>query len=429
MRKLLLASLVLMVVAGIALLPAGGKQEAKQKITLKVLVGAGLKPVTEDSPLQPIWAASEKRFYDKNPNVELAYDVVPWNELWIKYAIVFDAGQSPDVIYLPDMVIIPTAKAGRLMPLDQFLTPAMKADYITPLEQKTYYEGKKYAITTNTDVRVSIYNKKLFRQAGLDPEAPFKYWEDVISLGPKLSNKAKDVWAYGAICDKSLHAPLIWGVLPLQCGGDVIDADGKAIYNSAAGVRSAQYYYDLFHKYELMSKACLGLDENGVQRAFLAGQFATIIVGNWHYPIILSQGFPEADLGWAPIPYPKDGKPASISGTWEWVISSKSKVPKVAWSYIEALTDNEHLKAEALTGYRVPTRQSLVGDPAYASSKAHREMVEFQNKYSQQEPSTLYPLEYCEGLATALQKVWSKEASAKGALDAAANDYNTKYLK
>jgi ABC-type glycerol-3-phosphate transport system substrate-binding protein len=428
MKKILVVSLLLLLAVGIACVGAGGKQQA-EKTQLKVLVGAGLKPVTEDSPLQPIWEASENRFYEKNPNVELVYDIVPWNELWIKFAIVYDAGNPPDVIYLPDMVIIPTAKAGRLMPLDDIIPQELLNDYTTMLEEKTYYEGKKYAVTTNTDVRISIYNKKLFREAGLDPNAPLKYWEDVMTTGKKLTSKSQDRWGYGAILDKSMHAPLIWGVLPLQARGDVIDENGRAIYNQAPGVRSAQYYYDLLNKHEVMSKACLGLDENGVQRAFLAGQFATIIVGNWHYPIILSQGFPEADLGWAPIPYPNDGKLASISGSWEWVISSKCEIPEIAWSFIEEFTANEHLTAEALTGFRVPTRKSLIGHPAYASSQAHREMVEFQNKYSVQEPSTLYPLEYCEGLATALQKIFSKEASAQQALDAAAKDYNTKYLE
>jgi multiple sugar transport system substrate-binding protein len=178
-----------------------------------------------------------------------------------------------------------------------------------------------------------------------------------------------------------------------------------------------------------MSKACLGLDENGVQRAFLAGQFATIIVGNWHYPIILSQEFPEADLGWAPIPYPKEGKPASISGSWEWVISSKTKIPDIAWNYIAALSHNDHLTAEGSTYYRVPTRKSLIGHPAFAVTQAHADMVTFQHKYSVQEPTTFYPLEYGEGLATALQKIWTQEATAQEALDAAAKDYNTKYLE
>jgi ABC-type glycerol-3-phosphate transport system substrate-binding protein len=428
MKKILILSALLLFVLSIAWVGAEGGQEATQA-RLKILVGAGLKPVTEDSPLQPIWEASEKRFHVANPNVELVYDVVPWNELWIKFAIVYDAGNSPDVIYLPDMVIIPTAKAGRLMPLDDLIPEELLQDYTTMLEEKTYYRGKKYAVTTNTDVRISIYNKKLFREAGLDPEGPFRYWEDVMSTGQKLTDKSRDRWAYGAILDKSLHAPLIWGVLPLQAGGDVIDENGQAIYNQPPGVRSARYYYDLLHEQEVMSRACLGLDENGVQRAFLAGQFATIIVGNWHYPTILSQGFPEEDLGWAPIPYPKNGKPASISGCWEWVISSKCKTPGIAWDYVAAFTDKEHLTAEALTGFRIPTRKSLIGHPAYASSQAHREMVEFQNKYSVQEPSTLYPLEYCEGLATALQKILSKEAPVQAALDAAAQDYNTKYLE
>ena len=99
--------------------------------------------------------------------------VIPDNQMVTKLATGVQSGDVPDfisfdLIYMPDFM-----RAGFL----EDLTAELKADPNQAKVAKAYqdlatYDGKLYGTGFTPDVSILLYNKGLFKQAGLDPDKP-----------------------------------------------------------------------------------------------------------------------------------------------------------------------------------------------------------------------------------------------------------------
>jgi multiple sugar transport system substrate-binding protein len=330
------------------------------------------------------------------------------------------------------MVIIANAKAGRLLPLDKFVSQNDVEDWSSLLAEATIYNGKRYAIMTNTDIRALYFRKDQLQKAGLNPnKRPEAWtWEDLVDTARKVNHKfGDDQWAFMIIGAKTLHTPLMWAPLVWAQGGEVVSKEGKAVYNSPEGYRGAQFYQDLIYKHGVMPKTIISADETTIQRAFMAGKASIIVDGNWSGGVFDNEMTDPSVVGWGYVPYPKNGKPSTLSGIWEWSVSSKCKAPAVAWDLVNVMTGKLWVIGDAELQPRVPVRKSLVDHPAYSKNPVVRAQAEYGVKYGHPEPTTSYPLEWCDILNVALQKIWGENAPATQTLDDAAKTFNDKYFK
>ena len=96
---------------------------------------------------------------------------IPDNQLVTKLATSVRAGDAPDLvsfdlIYMPDFM-----RAEFLVDVtDQMNADANYANHIDAYKDIATYEGKIYGVGFTPDVSVIVWNKELFRQAGLDPD-------------------------------------------------------------------------------------------------------------------------------------------------------------------------------------------------------------------------------------------------------------------
>ena len=139
-----------------------------------------------------LWNAS-------HPDTKVTLTVIPDNQMVTKLATGVQAGQVPDLIsfdliYMPDFM-----RAGFLIDL----TDQMKADPNAAKVAKAFsdlatYQGKLYGTGFTPDVSVLVYNKDLFKQAGLDPNKPptsvpqiHEYAKKIRALGPRSLQRAR----------------------------------------------------------------------------------------------------------------------------------------------------------------------------------------------------------------------------------------------
>jgi multiple sugar transport system substrate-binding protein len=428
MRRFIRVLTLALIALVIFLAPSVGAQ----KQTLRVMLADWMNPTGQVTPQTALWNEAVARFQKMHPDTQLSYEAVPWEQLWIKFSIAYEAGTPPDVICIPDMVIIANAKAGRLLPLDKYVSQYDVEDWSKLLGEATMFNGKRYAIMTNTDIRTLYFRKDHFTNAGLDPNKRPEtwYWEDFVDITKKLNHKfGADQWAFMVIGGKTLHTPLMWSPLVWAQGGEVVNSDGKAVYDSNEGYKAAAFYQDLIYKYGVMPRTIVSMQEVDVHRAFMAGKASIIITGNWAGGVFDKEMTDPSVVGWGYVPYPKNGKPSTLSGIWEWSISSKCKAPDVAWDFVSAMTGKLWVIGDAEIQPRVPVRKSLVDHPAYSKNSVVRAQAEYGVKFGHPEPTTAYPLEWCDILNVALQKIWGENAPAKQTLDAAAKSFNDKYFK
>ncbi len=115
---------------------------------------------------------SVNQFMKLHPNIHVTIEQTPWGSYWQKLSTEFAAGNAPDVFW-DHLAYFPTfVQQGQLMDL----TPLIQQDkidmsqYYPTLVSEWTYNNKVYGLPKDWDTIAVIYNKQLFKQAGLpDP--------------------------------------------------------------------------------------------------------------------------------------------------------------------------------------------------------------------------------------------------------------------
>src|SRR5699024_775559 len=117
-------------------------------------------------------------FNESQDEIFVKHSYNPFGDIWTKELAQIAAGNPPDVV-IND--INATALRGQKQQAES-LTPFLEkediSDWFYPeLWDATLYEGDSYGIPFTTDTRILYYNKDMFEEVGLDPEAPPTTWD------------------------------------------------------------------------------------------------------------------------------------------------------------------------------------------------------------------------------------------------------------
>lgn len=256
----------------------------------------------------PTYEALIKKFNEEYPKVKINYESVPFGEAQNKFKTAADAGSGAPDIMRAEVAWVPEfAAAGHLYALDG--TPLLDDNNFleTPLSSNVY-DGKTYGVPQVTDTLGLMYNKALFKKAGI-AEAPTT-WQEVEDAAKLLKQKANVDGIYINNGGYFL-LPFIYGE-----GGDIVDAEEKTILvnsdEDVAGIKTAQ---DL-----VKSGAAVKPDANDsygtMMTLFKEGKVGMIINGPWETAAISDDpkfgGF--ENLGIAPVPAGSAGAGAPVGG-------------------------------------------------------------------------------------------------------------------
>jgi multiple sugar transport system substrate-binding protein len=243
------------------------------------------------------------------------------------------------------------------------------------------YNERIYALPFNAEGSVLVYNKDLFRQAGLDPEKPPTNWAEMAEYSKKITALGDDTYGFyfsGACagCNAFTVLPYIWA-----SGGDVISEDGKTATVTDPAVKSTlEFLHQMYVDKQIpeSSKADTGTEFLNI---FTSGKIGMVGSGAFSIATLkappdsasasgeaAASPLPQIDFGIAPLPG-KDGGSSSFAGGDTIAIPASSKRPKEAFEFIEwFLSDEVQIEQLAKNG-GLPLRVDLV-----------------DNKYSQEDP-------------------------------------------
>ncbi|RFU84427.1 extracellular solute-binding protein [Streptomyces triticagri] len=244
-----------------------------------------------------------KAFEKKHPDV----DVVPHDAFPCQDPKTFDAklagGQMEDVFYTY------FTDAKHVVDINQAadLTPYVKdlkgyQDIKQELKDIYTVDGKVYGIPRTNYSMGLIYNKTLFKEAGLDPEKPPATWDEVRTAAKKIAALGKGTVGYA---DYSAQNQGGWHFTAevYSQGGDVVSEDGKkATVNTPEGKAVLQTLHDMRWKDRSMgSKQLLIL--NDVQQMMGSGKLGMYLAAPDNIPILVQEkGGDYKDLALAPMP-------------------------------------------------------------------------------------------------------------------------------
>ncbi|OOE12844.1 ABC transporter substrate-binding protein [Fictibacillus arsenicus] len=275
--------------------------------------------------------------------VFIKHTFLPWGDIWTKNLAAIAAGNPPDVIINDINSVSHRAKNNQAENLSKYINNAdFKNKFYPELWKTVEYEGDPYAVPFNTDTRLLFYNKKAFKEAGLDPNKPPETWEELEAYAKKLDKK--DGGKYERIGFYPLwgsFGPESW-MMNADNGEGYIDKDGDVAIATKEKVKALNWiksWNDRIGNENINAyKADFGSEQSN---PFIAGKVAMMIDVGTFYTQIRDYG-KDMDFGVAPIPaVSKNEKNWSQGGGFVAEIPKGSKNPDEAWKFIEYLTDTE----------------------------------------------------------------------------------------
>ena len=293
---------------------------------------------------------------------------IPADQFVQKFATALAGGEAPDLVAV-DLIYMPAyAAAEQMTDLTDLAKGLPFFDQLSPSHVRLgTYNDRIYALPFNAEGSVLVYNKDLFRQAGLDPEKPPTNWNEISEYSKKITALGDDTYGFyfsGACagCNAFTVLPYIWA-----SGGDVISEDGTTATVTDPAVKSTlEFLHQMYVDKQIpeSAKADTGTD---FLNAFTSGKIG--MAGTGAFAIAaLKKEYPDLDFGITPLPG-KDGGSSSFAGGDTIAIPAGSKRSEEAFEFIKwFLSDEVQIEQLAKNG-GLPLRVDLV-----------------DNQYSQQDP-------------------------------------------
>lgn len=266
----------------------------------------------------------------------------------------------PDVITLDGPNTAAYAKSKVITPLDDYLKDNNMEDVLDSIKQQGTYDGKFYVFGYSESNVGIYYNKKMFKEAGIDESSlptlkkPWT-WDEFKAVSKKLKDHFKE-----AAIDFRLNSndemlpyaymPLIW-----SNGGSVVNEDGtkaEGYFNSKESTQAVQFIQDLVKEgYTTVSP---------VEKGFETGQYPMVLSGSWTIAD-LQTNYKDIDFGILPYPVSnKTKKLVSPSGSWQLAVTTKSNKKDAAAEFVKFATNTESSEILSLGNSVLPIRKSTI---------------------------------------------------------------------
>ncbi|MBO1334457.1 extracellular solute-binding protein [Streptomyces sp. VRA16 Mangrove soil] len=369
---------------------------------------------------QPTYEALVKDFEKANPDIKVKYVNVPFAQAQNKFDTAAGASGAPDVLRAEVGWTPAFAKKSYLLPLDGTEALTDKDKFKPNLLKQAQYEGKTYGVPLLTDTLGLVYNKALFKKAGIT-EAPTT-WDELKKDAATIKAKTGVDGYWGS--EKGYYfQPFLLGE-----GTDTIDAASKKItLNSAEGKKAAKTWLSTFNGKGL-HKADVTADSYAHrQDAFVNGKVAMTIEGPWEVTnFYKGSAFKDkTNLGVATVPAGSSGKAGAPTGGHNLSVYAGSDKAHQAASlkFVKWMTSAKTQTQIALKNATLPTR-----DDAYTAEVTKDPgLAGFQKALSVASPRQELP-EY-SSLWGPLDTELPKAASGKEGVDKALSDVVTQYGK
>jgi multiple sugar transport system substrate-binding protein len=361
----------------------------------------------------PYFQQVASEFEKANPGTTIKIEDVSWDTLQQKLQTDITGGANADLAIVGTRWLLDFVKDDVAEPLDGYMDASFKNRFIGPFLAPGEINGKVYGLPIAASARALYYNKDLLAKVGY-PNGP-KTWTDVIDASKKL--KAQGIAGFG-LQGKEIETDVYFYYALWSYGGEVVGKDGKAAFNSPAGVKAATLYKTLIDD-GLTEPGVTGYSREDVQNLFKQGRVAMVISA----PFLSKQIAKEAPtLKYGIDPIPVGTTHATYAVTDSIVMFKNSKVKKSAWKFLDYLfTKEPRVKFTSTEGF-LPTTKAEATDPAFDNpdTKAFIALLP-SAKFA---PTITGWEDTAKAVSDAMQSIYLGKAQPAAALNAAADKAN-----
>ncbi len=282
----------------------------------------------------PIWQKALDVFQGKNPSIQMVMEHTPGTAYWDKLTVAYAGGTPPDIIYTAPDTAQRVGTQGMLLDLTPFVNrEKVDMSMINAASEQPYkWDGKMWALAIVNDTRYTIYNKTLFKAAGL-ADLP-QVWDDAsftmdafLTYCQKLTNQSRQEWGY-VFEGNGSAARTTW-----LFGADYWDNQDKptrAVMDSPQGIAGLQFVQDMVYRYKVAPSTSENI--GGSDPMFQTGKVAMIWGG---YKSAAAVHKDIKNFEWDLSTIAKGTRRISIVSPQAFAVISKSKVPDQAWAFVK----------------------------------------------------------------------------------------------
>ena len=290
---------------------------------------------------------------------KIALTVIPDNQVVSKLAISVQSADVPDLIsfdliYMPDFM-----RSGLLTDV----TDALKGDanfakVATAFTNLATYKDRIYGTGFTPDVSILIWNKDLFKKAGLDPNKGPSSLQEIHDDAKKIRALGADT--YGFYFSGACPGCNIFATSPMMVasGAKILPANAQDEPLSGTGVKEVlQLFRDMWTE-DLVPKSAQADSGANFAATFKTGKIG--IQGSGGFIISdLKKDSPNLDFGVTFLPGVKDGQASAFVGGDVVAIPKGSKHADIAVQFIKwELSDEAQLEGLAKNNI-MPSRSDL----------------------------------------------------------------------
>ena len=286
--------------------------------------------------------------YNKSHKNQVKLEIIPNDDMEGKVGGASQTDSLPDIL-AGDVVRIPYwASEGIFTDITKQIDGLdNKADLQQGHIEAGTVDGAEYTLPFITDVSVMVWNKNLYKEAGLDPEQGPKSIDQFVEQAKKVAALNKDGVAGSYLAGQSGGA-LVFDLFPS------VWADGESVMNKdgSEATLDNDSMKGVLDAYKELANTTNGLGAGSKEEtgATWTAPFANGKIGVMPYPNTSTTALFDAEkdggfeVGVAPIPGTNEGKTSTFLGGDAMGISKDSKHVAQAWNFLYWLMQSDAQK-------------------------------------------------------------------------------------
>ena len=310
-----------------------------------------------------------KEFNKTHKHLKVVLHLTPPNDDTSQLATAIRAGSPPDVVGLNDIDVPTFSHEGALMDLTKYINALPYKKSLSPGHLALATIGSKYyGLPYLADLSVLWYNKKLFSEAGLNPNDPPTNYAQIMTDATKISALGHGIYGFSFAGD--CQGCLGFTMLPSLWADGVHMIHGP-LGNQTVDVASDAPLKTMLADYRtLWSKKMVPVNDqtqNGLTWGadFEAGKVG-ILPGDYGFATKMTNPAEFAD---APLPGVTGDNYSTFDGGDDFVIPAGAANPSGAWEFIKWVLEPAQQQQYPSLG-DTPVRSDIL-TPAFAAKNPY----------------------------------------------------------
>ena len=374
------------------------------------------------------WSGSEAKamqevvddFNASQDRIRVEYSSV--SQINRKLMLAIGGGNPPDVAGLFGNTLAVYAENNALTPLDKLAAEngVSRDDYIGVFWDICNHRGRLWGLPSAPASLALVWNKKLFREAGLDPDRPPQSIAELEEYNDKLASRDENGRLVGAglLPSEPGWWPAIWG---WWFGGDLWDGE-RITADSPENIAAMEWiasYPERFGARDLLSFRDGFGNFASPQNAFFTGRVAMVLQGPWIQNFI--RDFAPPDFEWGAAPFPSSGpedEGVTLVETDVLVIPAGAKHPREAFEFIRYVNTQGPMEKLCIAQCKFsPLKEH---SPDFLQRHPNPQIGTFlelaKSSHARFVPPLTFWVMYENDMKQAFGKVWTGAASPREAL-------------